>query len=111
MAQFSLVTLVIALAAFQVAFAGYHYCNRPYTPSYGSYWPYKSKYAVGDTVYFRCKGGYSAYGSSSAKCVYNSWHKKAYWSHKPLVCKRKSKTSLAAVEKYFLLKFQGDGAD
>ena len=89
MAHFSLATVVLALATLQVAFATIHYCNRPYSPSYGSYWPYKSKYPVGDTVYFSCKGGYGAYGSSSAKCLYNWWNKKAYWSHKPPVCKCK----------------------
>ena len=91
MSQLPLATLVVALATLQVAFSStyYGYCNRPYRSSYVSYWPYKIKYPVGDTVYFHCKSGYSAYGSSSAKCVYNSWYKRAYWSHKPPICKRK----------------------
>ena len=89
MARSFLAFLVIALATLQVAFAASYYCNRPKCPRYGRCDPYKSKYPVGDTVDFICYDGYSAYGSSDAKCLYSKWYRRAYWSHKPPVCKRK----------------------
>ena len=83
--------LLIAIATLQVAFASYHsnrYCPRPYGPSYGSYSPYKSWYSVGHSIKYYCNKGYYLYsGSSSAKCIYSYSYRKAYWSHKPPVCK------------------------
>lgn len=89
MARLFLAFTVIALATLQVVVAESYYCPRPKCPSYGSCKPYKSWYHPGHKVYFSCKDGYDVDGNSWAKCLYSKSHRRAYWSHKPPVCKSK----------------------
>ena len=88
MARSFLAFLVIALATLEIVTATY-YCPRPKCPSYGGCKPDKSKYPVGYKVKFFCNNGYDIYGSSDAKCVYSKLYKRAHWSRKPPVCRRK----------------------
>lgn len=88
MAKSILTFLIAAVATLQVAFAINYYCDPPTRISYGGFKPYRNKYSVGDTVYFYCDDEYGIYGSSSAKCLYSRNYKRAYWSHKPPVCRR-----------------------
>lgn len=90
MAKTLLVFLLVAVATLQLAYASYHYCNRPYGISYGGYTPYQSKYRVGYTINYYCNDGYYLYsGSKSTKCLYDSYSKRSYWSHKAPICKRR----------------------
>ena len=89
MAHSLLAYLLIAIATLQVAFATVYYCDPPKGISYGSYKPVQSKYRLGDRVYFKCDDDYGLYGSSWAKCIYSKTYKRAIWSHKPPVCRRK----------------------
>lgn len=89
MARLFLAFTVIALATLQVVVAESYYCPRPKCPSYGSCKPYKSWYYPGHKVYFSCKDGYDVDGNSWAKCLYSKSYRRAYWSHKPPVCKSK----------------------
>ena len=89
MAQSLVTFLLIAIATLQVAFATYHYCDKPHRPDYGDYGPHRDRYSVGHKIRYSCNDGYYSDSYMTSECVYDRYRKRASWNHKAPVCKRK----------------------
>ncbi len=60
---------------------------------YGPGPPY-SRFTVGSTVSYECDEGHVyKSGDNSSECLFDQRKQRAYWSNRPLKCKRKLKIS------------------